>query len=182
MLLLLLLSRFSHVQLYATPQTAAHQAPLSPRFSKKEYWSGLPFPSPEGLMNAMNFCKYFLEYARRWICRFTYFIKSDFFLAIVSLNIASISLFLPSVYSLCGTPFIDMLVELTVSHRFPGLCSFSFLFCCFCSSDQIISMKLFSSILVFNSAYLNLFLGPPDFFFFNFRDSTFQSPNFYLCL
>ena len=46
MLLLLLLSRFSHVQLCATPQTAAHQAPLSLEFSRQEHWSGLPFPSP----------------------------------------------------------------------------------------------------------------------------------------
>ena len=45
-MLLLLLSRFSRVQLCATPQTAAHQAPLSLGFSRQEYWSGLPFPSP----------------------------------------------------------------------------------------------------------------------------------------
>ena len=44
--LLLLLSRFSRVRLYATPWTAAHQAPLSLGFSRQEYWSGLPFPSP----------------------------------------------------------------------------------------------------------------------------------------
>ena len=89
-MLLLLLSHFSHVRLYMTPQTAAHQAPLSLEFSRQvlewvaisfskahmhakslqsclalcdpmdtahqaplstgfsreEYWSGLPFPSP----------------------------------------------------------------------------------------------------------------------------------------
>ena len=44
--LLLLLSRFSCVRLCATPQTAAHQAPPSLRFSSQEHWSGLPFPSP----------------------------------------------------------------------------------------------------------------------------------------
>ena len=44
-LLLLLLSRFSHVRLYATPEMAAHQAPLSMGFSRQEYWSGLPLPS-----------------------------------------------------------------------------------------------------------------------------------------
>ena len=42
----LLLSRFSYVQLCATPSTAAHQAPLSLGFSRQEHWSGLPFPSP----------------------------------------------------------------------------------------------------------------------------------------
>ena len=45
-LLLLLLSRFSRVRLCATPETAAHQAPSSLGFSRQEYWSGLPFPSP----------------------------------------------------------------------------------------------------------------------------------------
>ena len=45
MLLLLLLSRFSRVRLCATPEMAAHQAPLSLGFSRQEHWSGLPFPS-----------------------------------------------------------------------------------------------------------------------------------------
>ena len=40
------LSPFSHVQLFATLWTVAHQAPLSMGFSWQEYWSGLPFPSP----------------------------------------------------------------------------------------------------------------------------------------
>ena len=43
---MLLLSCFSHVRLCATPQTTAHQAPLSLGFSRQEYWSGLQFPSP----------------------------------------------------------------------------------------------------------------------------------------
>ena len=34
-----------HVELFATPWTVAHQAPLSMWFSRQEYWSGLPFPS-----------------------------------------------------------------------------------------------------------------------------------------
>ena len=49
LLLLLLLSRFSHVRLCATPWTIAHQAPLSIRFPRQEYWSGLPFLSPRDL-------------------------------------------------------------------------------------------------------------------------------------
>ena len=39
------------VQLFATPWTVAHQAPLSMGFSRQEYWSGLPFPSPGDLPN-----------------------------------------------------------------------------------------------------------------------------------
>ena len=46
LLLLLLLSRFSRVRLCVTPETAAHQAPLSLGFSRQEHWSGLPFSSP----------------------------------------------------------------------------------------------------------------------------------------
>ena len=34
------------IWLFATPWTVAHQAPLSMGFSRQEYWSGLPFPSP----------------------------------------------------------------------------------------------------------------------------------------
>ena len=39
----------SCVQLFATPWTITHQAPPSMGFSRQEYWSGLPFPSPEDL-------------------------------------------------------------------------------------------------------------------------------------
>ena len=45
-MLLLLLRLFSRVRFCVTPQTAAHQAPLSLRFFRQEYWSGLPFLSP----------------------------------------------------------------------------------------------------------------------------------------
>ena len=37
--------------LFATPWTVPYRAPLSIGFSRKEYWSGLPFPSPEDLSN-----------------------------------------------------------------------------------------------------------------------------------
>ena len=46
-----MLSHFSHVQLSVVLWTAACQAPLSLRFSRQEYWSGLPFPSPGDLLN-----------------------------------------------------------------------------------------------------------------------------------
>ena len=39
----------SHVQLFATLWTVAYQASLSMGFSRQEYWSGLPFPSPGDL-------------------------------------------------------------------------------------------------------------------------------------
>ena len=37
----------SHVRLLATPRTAAHHAPPSMGFSRQEYWSGVPLPSPK---------------------------------------------------------------------------------------------------------------------------------------
>ena len=43
--IMLLLSCFSRVRLYVTPEMAAHQAPPSLGFSRQEHWSGLPFPS-----------------------------------------------------------------------------------------------------------------------------------------
>ena len=39
------------VRLFGTPWTVAYQAPLSMEFSRQEYWSGLPFPSPGDLPN-----------------------------------------------------------------------------------------------------------------------------------
>ena len=39
----------SRVQLFTTPRTVGHQAPLSMGFSRQEYWSRLPFPSPGDL-------------------------------------------------------------------------------------------------------------------------------------
>ena len=46
LLLLLLLSHFSRVRLFVTPETAAHQALLPLGFSRQKHWSGLSFPSP----------------------------------------------------------------------------------------------------------------------------------------
>ena len=45
------LSCFTHVRLFASPWTVAHQAPLSLGFPRQEYGSGLPFPSPGDLPN-----------------------------------------------------------------------------------------------------------------------------------
>ena len=59
--LLLLLSHYSRVWLCATPQTAAHQAPPSLGFSRQEYWSGLPFPSP------MHACM-LSRFSGVWLC------------------------------------------------------------------------------------------------------------------
>ena len=49
--LLSVLSHFSRAQLFATLWTVACQAPLSMQFSRQEYWSGLPCPSPGNPLN-----------------------------------------------------------------------------------------------------------------------------------
>ena len=45
----------SCVRLFATPWTAAYQAPLSMGFSRQEYWSGVPLPSPKECISFHNF-------------------------------------------------------------------------------------------------------------------------------
>ena len=54
---IIVLSHFRHVPLFATPWTVAHQAPLSIGFSREEYWSRLPCPSPgpQYLASAISF-------------------------------------------------------------------------------------------------------------------------------
>ena len=94
----------SCVQLFATLWTVAHQAPLSMGFSRQEYWSGLPFPSPRDLpkpgiepgspalqadslsseppgktLSPTNFSIHGLVYARDWQTVAMGHIKSIFF-------------------------------------------------------------------------------------------------------
>ena len=55
------LRHFSRVQLFATPWTIAHEIPLFIGFSRQEYWSGLPFPSPGiFLTQGLNPCLLYL--------------------------------------------------------------------------------------------------------------------------
>ena len=44
----------SHVWLFTTPWTAAYQAPPSMGFSRQEYWSGVPLPSPKYILHNWN--------------------------------------------------------------------------------------------------------------------------------
>ena len=50
-----MVSCFSHVRLFATVWTAAHQAPLSMGFYRQEYWSRVPLPSlADGYISFQN--------------------------------------------------------------------------------------------------------------------------------
>ena len=51
----------SRVRLPATPWTVAYQAPPSMGFSRQEYWSGVPLPSPKCLLVLTNFLNTFLN-------------------------------------------------------------------------------------------------------------------------
>ena len=56
----------SRVQLLATPWTAAQQAPLSMGFSRQEYWSGVPLPSPSSYVSLPNSWKYLFNGLWSW--------------------------------------------------------------------------------------------------------------------
>ena len=64
--LLLLLSRFSCIKLCAIPQTAAHQDPPSLGFSRQEYWSRVPLPSPTGVDSLSLLQGIFLTQELNW--------------------------------------------------------------------------------------------------------------------
>ena len=51
----------SWIQLFGTPWTAAYQAPPSVGFSRQEYWSGLPLPSPSIINTCSQILLIFLE-------------------------------------------------------------------------------------------------------------------------
>ena len=56
----------SHVWLLATPRTAAYQVPLSVGFSRREYWSGVPLPSPiDGCRRGNFLVRHFTNQSRR---------------------------------------------------------------------------------------------------------------------
>ena len=55
----------SHVRLFATPSTAAYQAPPSMGFSRQEYWSGVPLPSPFFIAPSPDSCG--LYFTSAWL-------------------------------------------------------------------------------------------------------------------
>ena len=52
----------SHVQLFATPWTAAYQAPPSMGFARQEYWSGVPSPSLDLLKRERIKCSFDMDF------------------------------------------------------------------------------------------------------------------------
>ena len=64
----------SRVQLFATPWTAAHQAPPSMGFSRQEYWSGVPLPSPRTWQMEWLWCSQ-CSYSRKMLMSFSCYSK-----------------------------------------------------------------------------------------------------------
>jgi len=69
----------SRVRLLATPWTAAHQAPPSMGFSRQEYWSGVPLPSPKGVLQNCISQKttFILLHTGSWCLICGYFIEKN---------------------------------------------------------------------------------------------------------
>ena len=70
----------SCVRLLVTPWTAAYQAPLSMGFSRQEYWSGVPLPSPLYSETSHQLCVYFeiqISQINAWFVSFMYQCQRD---------------------------------------------------------------------------------------------------------
>ena len=151
-------SHFSCVRLCATPWTAAHQAPLSTGFSRQEYWSGLPFPSPP--TNALQFSSVqslsrVRLFVTRWIaaCQASLCITNSQ----SSLKLTSIQSVMPfSHLILCHPLFLLPLIppsirvfsnESTLRMRWPKYWSFSF---------SIIPFKEYPGLISFRMDWLDL--------------------------
>ena len=60
----------SQVRPSATPWTTAFQAPLSMRFSRQEYWSGVPLPSPWNVLKSLGFMRSYRKWTENsWLLR-----------------------------------------------------------------------------------------------------------------
>ena len=71
----------SRVWLLATPWTAAHQAPPSMGFSRQEYWSGLPLPSPYGPLLLYNyaFLSIYVKVENVEVKNYIYLLENSFY-------------------------------------------------------------------------------------------------------
>ena len=72
----------SHVRLFATPWTAAYQPPPSMGFSRQEYWSGVPLPSPRKSLNNKSQSEFYFN----WSSLFFFLIFTKFLYLSVSLE------------------------------------------------------------------------------------------------
>ena len=76
---LLLLSHVSRVWLCTTPEMAAHQSPPSLGFSRQEYWSGVPLPSPNKVLDfsISIWCSVEKSPKGRWVRLHSFFYQTN---------------------------------------------------------------------------------------------------------
>ena len=66
----------SHVWLFSTPWTAAHQAPPPMGFSRQEYWSGVPLPSLMTISRSIHFAKNVIFHSFLWLSNIASYIRT----------------------------------------------------------------------------------------------------------
>ena len=89
----------SHVGLLATPWTAAYQAPPSMGFSRQEYWSGVPLPSPSSISSpCSNATLYIIGFSKT----LDYSVKKNFLLSIYYVPKHRTLVLEPQIDSLCS--------------------------------------------------------------------------------
>ena len=107
----------SRVWLSETPQTAAYQAPLSMGFSRQEYWSGVPLPSPElifysrSMMSLSHISLYFAFFSVYFFSNFHYKYVQSFYCTSCSSTTYILSLYF------CAILWVVSL-KLTLQHNY----------------------------------------------------------------
>ena len=112
----------SHVQLLATPWTAAYKAPPSMGFSRQEYWSGLPLPSPVVgnlgmiIIIKVNSKLHTIMYFFLSHLSFVNFCFSTVSQSVSSVTHSCLTLYDPMNHSMPGLPVHHQLPEFTQTH------------------------------------------------------------------
>ena len=109
----------SRVRLLATPWTAAYQAPLSMGFTRQEYWSGLPLPSPSIIIRVLllmtpSWNTLISHFSSEDFCAYRYIVTTQIFASSLS---PSCFVYFPSIsVPLC--PFLPLFSFSTSSYLF----------------------------------------------------------------
>ena len=116
----------SCVRLLATPWTASYQDPLSMGFSRQEYWSGVPLPSPIGMHISFQIGGFiFFEYALSLRFRsFSYGLSFYLKLCTISLFFYSLILLLCSV-TLCCFQSLQQVLHISMTCHIPNFAELS---------------------------------------------------------
>ena len=121
-------SEVSHVRLFETPWTAAYQAPLSMGFSRQEYWSGVPLPSPVMVLRSHQKCLQTLAGVQSFLARCACFLLTEYCpcLCLQECKMLYLMTYLhyQHMYSLCPSPAFMFYVAATSCQCVPGQVTF----------------------------------------------------------